>query len=442
MSTRRNPNSSAEESSATARNTATQREAAQAAFQGAVLRRNNVFGQIKRLAEFVKSDEFANASIPFLQAKLHVLGTYWDTLSNEHMAIISTPMSEEQIINHTQQYQEGEKHFTEAIAAMNQRILETPAIGRDIADNHPNSLGIWYEPIRLNEFSGEHREWGEWRAVYDSLYHNNPRLENAHKFQYLKRALKGKAAGLLAGWQALGENYEEAYQLLVRAYENRYLKTMAHLDSMFNIKQCERETHESIRALIDSVNGASRQLRVAGSPVEHWDHIVAHILITRMPRRTLNAWESANDLNDMPPIAEVIAFLEKRARAALNLEVNAYSANKHSQRSSKATPEQKDTVISTNSRQQTSTAGLKCHHCRENHSIYKCSKFKSLNVRQRADRIKALNLCTGCFRSTHKSNSKDCQQQNCSRCPNVKHNSMLCPQLQQTLLVSSLQVQS
>lgn len=449
MTTRRNANTSAEEQGVVGRNTTSQREAAQTALQGHTLRRDNVFGQIKRLAEFVTSEEFANASIPFLQAKLHVLGTYWDTLSNEHMAIISFPTTEESSNHHTRQYLDGEKYFTEAIAAMNQRILEMPAVGHNIADNRQTSLGVRYEPITLNEFTGDHREWGEWRAVYESLYHNNPKLENAHKFQYLKRALKGKAAGLLAGWQALGENYEEAYKLLVDAYENRYLKTMAHLDSLFSLKPCERETHESIRALIDGVNGAIRQLRVAGSPVDHWDNIVTHILITRMPQRTLNAWESTNELNDMPPIAEVITFLEKRARAALNLEINSNSSVKNStnnsnQRASNQSynKTEKASVSQFNNRSSSNAAAMQCHHCKGNHSLFKCDKFKALAVKHRSDRIKALGLCFGCFKGTHKSNSGDCSQRVCPRCPNTKHNSLLCPRLTQSLTVATIQTQS
>lgn len=418
------------------------------AVQMIVARRNAVLNQLKKAAEYTATPEFADASIPLLNAKILVVGTYWETLSAEHMSLVSS--APEEINNHMRHYASGEKLFTDAMAALNQKIIDIQAMEMQ-PDNRQTSLGIRYEPITLNEFTGDHREWGEWRAVYESLYHNNPKLGNAHKFQYLKRALKGKAAGLLAGWQALGENYEEAYKLLVDAFENRYLKTMAHLDSLFSLKPCERETHESIRALIDGVNGAIRQLRVAGSPVEHWDNIVTHILITRMPPRTLNAWESTNELNDMPPIAEVIAFLEKRARAALNLEINSHgsvktTSNSSNQRASNQSYNKTEKVLvpqsNNNNRSSSNATPMQCHHCKGNHSLFKCDKFKALTVRQRSDRVKALNLCFGCFKSTHKSNSGDCSQRICPRCPNTKHNSLLCSRLTQSLSVATIQTQS
>lgn len=70
--------------------------------------------------------------------------------------------------------------------------------------------------------------------------------------------------------------------------------------------------------MIDTTNSEIRQLRVNGSPVEHWDQLIIYTLITRMPSKTLAVWEEINDFSDMPTLDDVLNFLGKRARGQLN----------------------------------------------------------------------------------------------------------------------------
>lgn len=83
------------------------------------------------------------------------------------------------------------------------------------------------------------------------------------------------------------------------------------------------ETFNGLRTLIDTTTRVIRQLKVAGSPTQHWDHILVYSLIMRMPPRTLSFWENSQELDEMPSLDTVLKFLKlkKRERAAAKISL-------------------------------------------------------------------------------------------------------------------------
>lgn len=71
------------------------------------------------------------------------------------------------------------------------------------------------------------------------------------------------------------------------------------------------ESYEGLRQMIDTVNRVTRQLQVMGSPIQHWDHFLVHLVISRMAPRSLSAWETMQDLREMPHLDAVLRFLSK-----------------------------------------------------------------------------------------------------------------------------------
>lgn len=70
--------------------------------------------------------------------------------------------------------------------------------------------------------------------------------------------------------------------------------------------------------------------------------------------------------------------------------------------------------------------GLACNNCQQPHPMYRCAKFLALNLQERKNRVRELNLCTNCFSTNHKSNSLSCKSGPCKRCNKGPHNSLLC----------------
>lgn len=81
------------------------------------------------------------------------------------------------------------------------------------------------------KFNGIFSKWSEWKSSFDSMVHNT-NLTHTRKLYLLKQCLIGNAERLLAGWQVVGENYQEAYHAVCEVYDNMYRIKMAHLDEL------------------------------------------------------------------------------------------------------------------------------------------------------------------------------------------------------------------
>lgn len=263
------------------------------------------------------------------------------------------------------------------------------------------------------------------------------------------RSVQGCAAQIVCGWQAIGENYAEAYNSLLAVFDNEYRITMAHLEELQNMPRAEFESHDNLRAMVDGTNRVLRQLRVAGSPVQHWDQIVVHALISRMPPRTLNAWETSQDLMNMPPLDDVLKFLERRARGIVNLNTNCKpkvekpkSNDQFKQNKQKLNQNENNSKSQKNSNDSKSSGkgNPVCHHCKGSHPLYKCSSFLQLNTQKRQVRVHKLNLCENCFSPHHPTGSDKCRFGVCRKCNlNEFHNSILCPNAQIAVNATSVE---
>lgn len=190
-----------------------------------------------------------------------------------------------------------------------------------------------------------------------------------------------------------------------------------------NVPKLQNETHEGLRNTIDTINRSKRQLKVVGSPVDHWDQILVHSILTRMPAITLAQWNSENDLVEMPTLDEVMKFLERRARSIVNLNSNKPPREFEFRHTNNAT--------SSTSQTGQTNASMKCYKCSGNHPLYRCIELKKQPLAERTRFIRGLKRCFNCLQQGHAAGSKDCKSGPCPICRNGHHNSILCPQQQQ-----------
>lgn len=415
-----------------------------------------IFGQ-------VHGEQFPQWELLELRERLKMLEQAFERYNVEHLNIIENFAEPDALEVHNEAVAQTEENYMETRLIFLNRILEleneqnqhnelvNPPIQQIIPFPERNDRAVIANDVRLERISpeifyGDYAKWKEWKSMYEGLVHNNLHITDTQKFHYLLRAVGGSAAQILSGWQAIGENYVEAYNSLIAVFDNNYRITMAHLEELHNIPKLDSETHENLRSIVDSTNRVIRQLRVAGSPVEHWDQFIVHGLISKMPPRTLNAWETSQDLVEMPPVDTVVRFLERRARGIINLNSNSNGKGNQSSKSSKVND--KGAVSKRNSNNSggknengnvSSVNGAVCHHCKGAHPLYRCPPFMSLKQEQRRDRVMKLNLCENCFSPHHQTGSEKCRFGTCRSCNrNEYHNSVLCPLKTRTVNVTTV----
>lgn len=417
---------------------------------GDLNRRETHRSSIGRIRDYSLSDELEESDAVRVNEQLKLIDKAFDKYLEAHLNVVDEVTPQEMPTQHAAlarvetimaetrgrlrrrleqisqaDIEEMDRQAREAMAQAAQNASQN----HNIRANNFANQDVRLERLTLDNFDGNYARWREWRAMYDSLVHEVPQYNATQKIHYMRKALSGQAQQILSGWQTIGENYEAAYNTLVEVYENKYRIIMAHLEEWRLFPKLGSETHNNLRALIDTINRVTRQLKVAGSPVDHWDHILVFDIVNRMPPRTRTQWETMYDQKEMPTVTFVTEFLEKRARGQLNLHQSTVNEKDESEKQSHRPMSKngKPPNRAQNNAQSGTSSELSCYHCKQPHAMFRCQKFAALPLHERKNRVRDLKLCINCFSPNHMSNSLSCGSGPCKRCnKGLKHNSLLC----------------
>lgn len=313
-------------------------------------------------------------------------------------------------------------------------------------------------PDTWGKFNGDYSKWQSFRDRFKAAIHDSERVKPIFKFQYLQTACVGEAKGALGEWDLTEANYEKAWNRLQAIYEDDYMQVQSFMRKLHSIPRIEKATSKGIRDLIDTVHtcvhGLSRYI-----PMESSDAFIVFWVIDRMDRDTYRAWEKhrptlsvvveqaqenegaqRNVDKHIPTWRELETFLEgevtihvhdeKRSEASstvgemqnmsLNPSGGAVKKQQMQQTQHKAYP-----IIDKHH----APDFLSCVLCDGVHPIYKCNKFKALDLTRRRKHVIQNGLCERCLRQNHPGDCKD--PKSMEQCPDcrkgVKHNSWLCP---------------
>ncbi|XP_044182057.1 uncharacterized protein LOC122962872 [Acropora millepora] len=70
---------------------------------------------------------------------------------------------------------------------------------------------------------------------FRSAVHENPKLHNINKFNYLKSLLGESAAATIAGLPLTSDNYTAAIELLTKRFGNKQVIISSHMDSLLKL---------------------------------------------------------------------------------------------------------------------------------------------------------------------------------------------------------------
>ncbi|XP_061724952.1 uncharacterized protein LOC133530899 isoform X1 [Cydia pomonella] len=274
--------------------------------------------------------------------------------------------------------------------------------------------------IHLPTFSGRYQDWLEYHDTYKSLIHDNQSIPIIHKFHYLRSSLKDGASLVIKSLEFSSDNYKVAWDLLCERYTNDRILVNNHLNALFNINPVLQESSRALRNTIDLVNKNLRALKTLNLPTEHWDILIIHMVTSKLDSATLRDWETErNNIKKLPTLTEFTTFLRNRADLLETME-EAQTLNKP-RRHSDITHNRPKSFLVNHAQNQTQYK-YKCPVCKNNHSIYQCTKFKTMPVESRINKVNQLNLCTNCLRSGH--DEQRCRLSSCRLCTQ-RHNTML-----------------
>lgn len=241
-------------------------------------------------------------------------------------------------------------------------------------------------------------------------------LSDVDKLHYLKSALTGDAANKIKFLAIDGVNYSHAWELLERSYEVKRVLISRHLSMILNLPVLDKESTNGLSKLADDAQQHMASLAALG--VNLTPEIVVHVLETKLPRNTLEKWETTLERDEFPKLDQLFEFLYKTAVCASKRE-----------RSKATGPERVAGEPSIKKRpghlsERVFVLGISrnCIVCKtKRHPLYTCNNFKQLPVSQRIETIRNAKLCYNCLRS-HK--ERPCKFSSCTICQK-RHNTLL-----------------
>ncbi|XP_058817129.1 uncharacterized protein LOC131680431 [Topomyia yanbarensis] len=276
--------------------------------------------------------------------------------------------------------------------------------------------------IRLPTFSGKIKEWVTFRDTFRSLIHENHQLTTMDRFTYLKSSLAGEALQEISAVEMSSVNYDVAWCMLEKRYENTKLIVKAHLDSLFSVEAMKRENYETLNKLIGDFEKNLLMLDKMGENTSNWSTILVHMICSRLDASTLRHWETYHNSKDVPSYEKLIQFLRNHCSVLQSI-----------------TPVQTSSVIEERTRIGVSHSVVqsygKCQFCGEAfHSAFRCTKFLRMEVAERNEAVRRLKLCLNCLSLGHQ--ARVCNRGSCHHCQR-KHHSLLHPESLQSSVLQS-----
>ncbi|EFA12470.1 hypothetical protein TcasGA2_TC016139 [Tribolium castaneum] len=106
--------------------------------------------------------------------------------------------------------------------------------------------------VKIPTFSRNYEKWAEFEDTFGKLVHENKMLSEVEKMQYLKIHISGEVARVIQHFHITSDNYEAAWEILDKKFNNRKLTVSKLVDKIFDLPQLYQESFVKIKELHDT----------------------------------------------------------------------------------------------------------------------------------------------------------------------------------------------
>jgi hypothetical protein len=272
----------------------------------------------------------------------------------------------------------------------------------------------------LPQFSGERRDWPEFRSVWLDLT-QHAGVSSVTLAYELKRSLKGKALELVRNVIATRDNaYQEMWARLSEYYDDVTASVQSIMSELFGkLKVVKDEDFKGMVKLVDNVESAFVQLQQLSQTecltVREIDKISECLpMLVRMS--WVRLFYSLDSVRKLRPLDTFMEFLVRERAAVMRLADSTSTGHKK--------------VIQTN-QVQTKANVLTCvmpeHKENAKHKTDMCREFKKLSLDKKYEILKSNHTCFKCLGTLGRHRREKCpSNEKCTLCDKEGHHSLLC----------------
>ena len=143
------------------------------------------------------------------------------------------------------------------------------------------------------------------------MVHERPDLSNVEKLFLLNSAVEGSAKKKVRRLEFTETNYQSAWDLLVRSYENKKLLMSASLTLLISLPKMHEQDHAKLTDTVDDTLQYVASLKGLGLIVP--SEIVVQALENSLDPVTLSEWKKVAPREEFASVEQIIDFLYREA---------------------------------------------------------------------------------------------------------------------------------
>ncbi|XP_058828114.1 uncharacterized protein LOC131688007 [Topomyia yanbarensis] len=376
---------------------------------------------------FVQSFKESN-TVTDIEVRLGKLEELWESFSDTFVEILSHDdynvegsAYEKERMEFSDNYYEVKTFLMDKVKELQEpQVLEQSLRAGDGLP-HGTSDHVRLPQIKLQTFNGDVDEWLSFRDLFTSLIHWKVDLPEVEKFHYLKGCLQGEPKSLIDPLQITKANYQVAWEMLLRRYNNSKQLKKRQVQSLFNLPTLSKESVTDLHVLVEGFERIVQTLDQVIQPADYKDLLLVNILTARLDPVTRRGWEEVSASKESDTLVDLSDFLRRRIQVLDCLPSRAVDTRGVQQAAQQLKPKQQPVRTSYSS---TQASGGRCVSCSADHLLYQCSAFQKMAVTDRDALLKVHALCRNCFRAGHQ--ARDCQSKfSCRNCKG-RHHTLVC----------------
>lgn len=280
---------------------------------------------IERSLENFKILGKQNLTAAKVRSRIQGLKENWGQFLNGHAALLeavpersrsTTSYFQENVVEMVSEaYQITLDHMSEYLEELEPPVSPNQSMAN--IQNRAETFSLQHMPlIQLPPFDGSYDQWESFRDRFTALIRNNMEINNFARMHFLASCLKGQALECIANLPVTADNFDIAWQMLTKRYENQRRLLNVHLSKLLNLTCLTRESANELRSLFDTVNIAVASLKsLDRAPEELWSDILVHLIVQKLDSVTRKAWNVRVSDGEIPPFDDLSKFIESRTRA-------------------------------------------------------------------------------------------------------------------------------
>ena len=187
---------------------------------------HEILGRISRQVDNLKKLGSDNITLSAVETRTRIIDQLWNKLEAQHELIRAS---------YKEKYNESEYATSDffdnaentyvlqrsllAEYAERFKIASAAAPSREPHSDQAPKTSL--PRIKLQQFSGAYEDWPAFRDLFLSVIGENTSISNVERLHYLRSCLQGPAEKLIRSLAVTGDNYNRAWSLLSKHYENK-----------------------------------------------------------------------------------------------------------------------------------------------------------------------------------------------------------------------------